>query len=176
VLQYCNAENVATMSTTALELPSARRGDLATVARTGCVLAIVDGFSAYALGAIFFGHPPFARVFQGVAAALLGKEAYALGTEGMLIGLAIHTAVAFGWATLYYIVYRNWAALRRAARGGIGVATVGPAVGAIIWLSMCYIVFPLTRLHHVAIASPGFVVNFIHHMLVVGPLVVAMDR
>jgi hypothetical protein len=164
------------MSTASLALPSVRRGDLATVAKTGCVLAIVDGFSAYALGALFFGHPPFARVFQGVAAALLGKEAYALGTEGMLIGLAMHTAVAFAWATLYYLVYRNWPALQRAANGWIGVATVGPLLGAIIWLSMCYIVFPTTNLHHVPIASRGFVVNFVHHMLVVGPLVVAMDR
>jgi hypothetical protein len=164
------------MTTASLALPSARRTGLATVVRTGVVLAIVDGFSAYALGLIFFGHPPFARVFQGVAAALLGKGAYALGTEGMLIGLAMHTAVAFGWATLYYLVYRRWAALQRAASGTIGIATVGPALGAIIWLSMCYIIFPMTKLHHVPLASLGFVVNFVHHMLVVGPLVVAMDR
>jgi len=164
------------MSTASPGLPSTRRGELATVVRTGCVLAIVDGFSAYALGLLFFGHPPFARVFQGVAAALLGKEAYTLGTEGMLIGLAMHTAVAFAWATLYYMVYRNWASLQRAAQGWIGVATVGPLLGAIIWLSMCYIVFPMTQLHHVSIASRGFVVNFVHHILVVGPLVVAIDR
>ncbi len=165
-----------TMSTASLALPSTRRDDLTTVVRTGCVLAIVDGFSAYLLGLLFFGHPSFARVFQGVAAALLGKEAYALGTEGMLIGLAMHAAVAFAWATLYYVAYRNWTALQRAAEGWIGVVTVGPLLGAIIWSSMCYVVFPMTKLHHVPIASPGFVVNFVHHMLVVGPLVVAMDR
>jgi hypothetical protein len=34
----------------------------------------------------------------------------------------------------------------------------------------------MTQLRHVSIASRGFVVNFVHHILVVGPLVVAMDR
>jgi hypothetical protein len=165
-----------TMSAASIALPSSRRSHTSAVVTTGCVLAIVDGFSAYALGALFFGHPSFARVFQGVAAALLGKQAYALGTEGVLIGIAMHITVAFGWATLYYVTYRNWPALQRAVKGKRGVATVGPALGAIIWLSMCYIVFPMTKLHHVSITSLGFVVNFIHHMLVVGPLVVALDR
>ena len=164
------------MSTASLALPFIRRSGVATVVTTGSVLAIVDGFSAYALGALFFGNPSFARTFLGVAAALLGKGAYALGTQGMLIGIAMHISVAFAWATLYYVVYRNWAALQRAAKGKIGVATIGPVLGAIIWLTMCYIVFPITQLHHVPIASRGFVVNFVHHMLVVGPLVVAMDR
>lgn len=144
--------------------------------RTGCALAIVDGFSAYALSLVFFGHPTFERVFQGVAAAMLGKAAYSLGTEGMLIGLAMHTLVAFTWATLYYVVYRKSPALQRTASGAIGIARVGPLLGAIIWVTMCYVVFPLTKLHHVPLASLGFIVNFIHHMLVVGPLIVALDR
>jgi hypothetical protein len=165
-----------TMSAASIALPSSRRSHTSAVVTTGCVLAIVDGFSAYALGVLFFGHPSFARVFQGVAAALLGKQAYALGTEGMLIGIAMHITVAFAWAMLYYVAYRNWPALQRAAKGRRGVATTGPVLGAVIWLSMCYIVFPMTKLHHVPITSLGFVVNFIHHMLVVGPLVVALDR
>lgn len=164
------------MSTASLALPPIRRNGTATVVKTGITLAIVDAISAYLLGAVFFGHPSFASIWQGVAVALIGKQALTLGTEGMLIGLACHTAVAFAWTTLYYIVYRNWPALERAATGWKGVATVGPVVGAIIWLSMCFIVFPLSQYHHAAKLSFSFVVNFVHHMLVIGPLVVAMDR
>jgi hypothetical protein len=164
------------MSTASFAVPSAPRGDLATVVATGSVLAVVDGLSAVAINAVFFHNPSVAHTFQGVSGALLGRQAYALGVEGMLIGIAMHVAVAFSWAALYLVVYRNWPSLRRAARGKIGIATVGPITGAIIWLSMCYVVFPMTKLHHVPIASLRFMVNFVHHMLVVGPLVVAMDR
>jgi hypothetical protein len=153
-----------------------RRSGLATVVAAGSVLAVVDGFSAFAINALFFNQPSFSRTFQGVAAALIGKEAFTLGVTGMLIGIAIHIAVAFTWTTLYFAVQRNWPALRRAAASRVSIATIGPLLGAIIWVSMCYIVFPMTHIPHVPIASRSFVINFIQHILVVGPLIVAMER
>src|SRR6185437_11158615 len=82
------------MSTASFAVPSAPRGDLATVVATGSVLAVVDGLSAVAINAVFFHNPSVAHTFQGVAGALLGRQAYALGVEGMLIGIAMHVAVA----------------------------------------------------------------------------------
>lgn len=164
------------MSTSSIALPPVHRSAVATVVAAGSVLAVVDGFSAFAINALFFNQPSFARTFQGVAAALLGKDAFTLGMAGMLIGIAMHIAVAFAWTSLYFAVHRSWPTLQRAAVGKIGIATIGPLLGAIIWLSMCYIVFPMTQIHHVPIASRSFVINFIQHILVVGPLIVAMER
>ena len=63
------------------------------------------------------------------------------------------------------------------ARGRFGVAVVGVPFGAAIWLTMTVIVFPLTRIGaHAPFTSAGYLINFVHHMLVVGPLVVALLR
>lgn len=165
-----------TTSTASATLPHGRRSNVATVVTAGSVLAVVDGFSAFAINALFFNQPSFMRTFQGVASALLGRQAFSLGVQGMLTGIAMHVAVAFAWTTLFFVVYRNWAALQRATSSKAGIALVGAALGATIWVSMCYIVFPLTQLHHIPIASRGFVINLIQHILVVGPLIVAIDR
>ena len=164
------------MSTSSLVLPPVRRSELATVITAGSVLAVVDGFSAFAINALFFNQPSFVRTFQGVAAALVGKEAFTLGVTGALIGIAMHVAVAFAWTTLFFALQRSWPALRRVTAHRIGIATIGPLLGAVIWVSMCYVVFPMTRIHHAPIASRSFVINLIQHILVVGPLIVALER
>lgn len=164
------------MATASPVLPSVRQSAVRTIVIAASALVVVDAFSAFAINALFFNQPSFVRTFQGVASAILGKAALSLGIEGMLIGLAMHVAVAFTWTTLFYLIYSNWTALQRATRTKLGIAGVGAIVGAIIWTSMCYVVFPMTKLHLVPIASRSFVINLVQHMLVVGPLIVAMDR
>lgn len=61
----------------------------------GSLTALVDGVFSSVLSAVFYGST-VQRLFQGVAATLLGPGALTGGTRTALIGVLMHVGVAFG--------------------------------------------------------------------------------
>jgi hypothetical protein len=145
--------------------------------RAWLVLGVVDGISAVVISVARSKTATIVRTFQGVAYALLGKDSFDRGAASFALGLAMHFTVAFVWVALYFAAYRALPALRRTTARAAGIALVGAPFGAFIWFFMNVVVFPLTRIGgHAPFTSSGFLTNLVHHILVVGPLVVGLVR
>ncbi len=105
----------------------------------GLVAGVLDIAYACIFWAIKAGVPP-GRIFQSVAAGLLGREAAAAGgASTAALGLALHFLIALTVAVAYYTAARYAAALWRrpwlyGALYGVGVYGV-----------MQYVVVPLSR-------------------------------
>ena len=56
---------------------------------------------------------PMRRIFQSVAAGLLGKASFEGGAATAALGLALHYFIALSMALAYYLVARRWPLLRQ---------------------------------------------------------------
>jgi hypothetical protein len=105
----------------------------------GLVAGVLDIAYACIFWAIKAGVPP-GRIFQSVAAGLLGREAaVAGGASTAALGLALHFFIALTVAVVYYTAARYAAALWR--RPWLYGALYGVAVYGV----MQYVVVPLSR-------------------------------
>ena len=82
------------------------------------------------------------RVFQGVAAGLIGREA-ALGggPATFALGVALHYGIALIWAALFCVAGLRLPALLRNA------TAAGLAYGFVVYFGMNHVVLPLSALH-----------------------------
>jgi hypothetical protein len=86
---------------------------------------------------------PAQRVFQSVAAGLLGEASFAGGNATAALGLALHVLIAISMSATYYLVARRWPLLRQRP------FLCGAGYGLILYCIMNYIVVPLSA------AGPG---------------------
>lgn len=85
---------------------------------------------------------PPTRIFQSVAAGLLGEASFRGGAATAALGLLLHFFIACTMAVTYYVAARRWPPLaRRPARFGI-------AYGLLLYVVMNHVVVPLS-------AAPG---------------------
>jgi hypothetical protein len=119
------------------------------------------------------GVPPI-RVFQGVAAGLLGREAArGGGMATALLGAALHFFIAFCVVATYYLASRRWSLLRRRA------VACGLAYGVGVYLFMQLVVLPLSATSGGGLsAEPARLLNgVLGHMFLVGlPAALATRR
>jgi hypothetical protein len=151
--------------------------DLQRVILAGAVVAFLDGVFAVVLY-VFIVHATTAgRIFQGIAAGVLGRTA-ALngGAQTVTLGLLLHCTVAYAWTTVYYILLNGLPSLRDAVATTRGKVIVGALFGATIWLGMNYIVVPLAGLKIAPLSGWRFWVQLIWHMIALGPPIVAIVR
>lgn len=89
-----------------------------------------------------FRHITPAMVFQYIASGLTGPWAFQAGAASILLGVAIHYAIAIIWTALFYLASRRLTVLvRRPVVSGL-------AYGGLVYLVMNSIVLPLTRVPH----------------------------
>lgn len=82
------------------------------------------------------------RVFQTVAAGLIGKEAAFGGGEATFaLGVALHYGIALVWAALFCVAALRLPALLRLA------TVAGLAYGFVVYVGMNQVVLPLSALH-----------------------------
>jgi hypothetical protein len=108
--------------------------------RAGLLTAGVDFAWACVLTWIYGS--TFARLWQGVAGTLLGRSAFDGGARTVLIGLAMHVGVAFGWSAVFLALYLRSAWLRRRLTDRAGLLQVAAVYGPFIWMVMSLIVIP----------------------------------
>jgi hypothetical protein len=137
--------------------------DTATSIALGALLVgTLDGLDAVVVGAV--RGVGAAKVFQGIASGLVGREAYELGAATALLGVALHYFVATVAVAVFVLAGRALPWLLRRPRVWIWGAVYG--VG--FWLVMNFAVIPLTfgRLPRF---SPGMVANGLAaHVFLVG--------
>ena len=78
------------------------------------------------------------RIFQSVAAGLLGPASFRGSISTAALGLFLHYFIAISMSVAYYLVARYWTALRERP------VTYGAAYGLVLYGVMNYIVVPLS--------------------------------
>ena len=154
------------MSTTTYKRPRA----LDTILYGGLVVGVLDGLFALVFYGLILGVKPL-RIFQSVAAGLLGRASFEGGVKTFLLGVLLHFVVATCIAAVYYAASLMLPVLIRHA------VVSGLIYGMIAYLVMNYVVIPLSA------ATPGrfswhtFLPAFIAHAFLVGlPLALLARR
>jgi hypothetical protein len=111
-------------------------------------------------------------VLQSVASGLLGKDAFDGGVPTGLLGLLCHFVIAFGAATVYFLVSRKLALLRERP------VLSGALFGILVYLFMNFVVLPLSAfpftLHYpLKRLAEGF---FSHAVLIGIPIALLQKR
>jgi hypothetical protein len=151
-------------------------GDLASVAKAGAIVALLDGSYAVIVYAWILHLTTSARIFQGIASRLIGKGSFDGGAATVALGVLLHFTVAYGWTTIYYVALRNFAALRELVATTGGKVVAGMLLGATVWLVMNFVVVPLFGGKSVNPPHWQFNTQLIWHMIAVGPPIVAIVR
>ena len=142
--------------------------------RAGLLTGIIDGSFSSILSVAFYGST-VTRLFQGVAATLLGPQAFDGGTRTALLGVLMHFGVAFGWSAVFLLLVSRPPWIRRVLASRYGVVMVAAIYGPFIWLVMSLVVIPLL-VHRAPAITIRWWVQLIGHFPFVGLPIVAASR
>ena len=118
-----------------------REGFVSTWIRAGALTAVVDGLFSSVLSAVFYGST-VTRLFQGVAATLIGPKALEGGRPTALLGVLMHVGVAFWWSAVFGLIVARSAWVRRLLASPAGVITAASVYGPAVWVVMSLAVIP----------------------------------
>jgi hypothetical protein len=126
----------------------------------GLAVGVLDGLDAVIAYGLLGAAPH--RVFQGVAAGLLGRESFRGGPATAVLGLALHFVIAFAVVAAYVAVSRRLESLwRRPVLWGL-------VYGVFVFFFMSHVVVPLSAAGSGAFSLPLFLNGVIGHALLVG--------
>ena len=140
-----------------------------TIVYGGLIVGILDGLFAFVFYGLILGVKPL-RIFQSVAAGLLGRASFDGGVSTFLLGLLLHFVVATCIAAVYYAASLKLPILIQQA-----VAS-GLIYGMIAYLVMNYVVIPLSSIGLRPTTLRVFVPAFIAHAFLVGLPVALVAR
>jgi hypothetical protein len=142
---------------------------------TWLVTAAWDFVCASMLSVFAYGST-FSRLWQGVAATVLGPSALTMGSGGVAVGLGLHLLVALTWSAAFVLAVAGSAALRRALVRPVTAIVVATLYGPLIWVVMSLIVIPLATGRPAAFGFRWWVQVFAHVPFVSLPLVFTARR
>jgi hypothetical protein len=106
---------------------------------------------------------PAQRIFQSVAAGLLGAASFKGGWATAALGLGLHFFIATSMSVTYYLVARRWALLRERP------LACGAAYGLLLYAIMNYVVVPLSAAGHGGAKDPLWVIlSIVVHAVLIG--------
>lgn len=158
------------MTAISLTVSTSRRRVVRAALLTWLVTAVWDFICASALS-VFAYHSTFSRLWQGVAATVLGPRALGMASWGVITGLVLHLLVAFTWSTLFVLALASSARLRRVVDAPVGALGVACVYGPVIWLVMSLAIIPLATGRPPAFGFRWWVQVFAHVPFVTLPLV-----
>jgi hypothetical protein len=138
---------------------------------TGLVTGVVDGLFSSVLSAVFY-HSTVRRLFQGVAATLLGNKAFDSGTPSAVVGVLMHFGVAFGWSAVFLFLVMRSTWIEGLLTSRYGVVKVASLYGPFIWLVMSLAVIPLL-VHRPPAIGIRWWIQLVGHIPFVGIPIVA---
>lgn len=130
------ADPDGTTMTASPSLPG-RAHPMAFVLAGGVIAGTLDIVFACVFWAIKAGTPA-SRIFQSVAAGLLGRASFEGGAATAALGFLLQYVIATSMAVAYYVVAQRWTLLRRRA------VLCGAAYGLALYGIMNYVVVPLS--------------------------------
>jgi hypothetical protein len=151
------------------------RSPLSRLIRAWLLTSVVDAIFSSVLVGVFYGST-VARLWQGVAATVLGPSAFEGGTRTVAIGLLMHVCVAFAWSAVFLALFERSAAVRRLVRSPHGVLKAAALYGPFIWLVMSFIVIPLLVHRPPSITYRWWIQLLGHVPFVAVPIVYSISR
>ena len=109
------------------------------------------------------------RIFQSIAAGLLGKASYDGGTATIALGVVCHIVIAFAWTAIYFVASRRITSIRQFASSNAGNIITGLLFGAVMWLGMDFIVLPLSATKQTPPGNWQFWLQLGWHIVGLGP-------
>ena len=140
--------------------------------RAGLLTGVVDGLFSSVLS-VFFYHSTATRLFQGVAATLLGQGALEGGTHTAAIGLLMHFGVAFTWSAILLLLVDHTTRLQRLLQAPLGTVKLSVVWGPLIWVTMSCLVIPVVG-HRAPVFNVRWWIQFFGHMVFVALPMVSM--
>jgi hypothetical protein len=124
-------------------------------------VGVLDGLDAV----VFFGLRGVGpiRIFQSIAAGVLGRAAFQGGLPAAALGVVLHFTVATGIVTVYHLASRLLPLLR------MRPIVCGALYGVAAYLVMTFIVVPLSAAVTGSRPLPVIVNGILIHMFGVGP-------
>jgi hypothetical protein len=148
---------------------------LVRLVRAGVLTGVIDGLFSSILNVAAYGSTA-SRLFQGVAAVLLGSEALNGGTPTVALGVLMHFGVAFAWSAVFVFLVLRWAWVRGLLASPYGVAKVASLYGPFIWLVMSLGVIPMF-VHRSPTIGTRWWIQLLGHIPFVGvPIVASSGR
>jgi hypothetical protein len=147
-----------------LILPKAsQRPPWLTVALAGFLAGAFD--LTFAL--VFYGYQGVApgRLLRGIAAGVLGPNAFTVGLWAAVLGAALHFAIAGCAAFLFYAASRRLSVLSR------HWVLCGAGFGVAMYFAMHFVVIPLSRLHFRVPAPHNVVGELFSHVFLFGMVI-----
>jgi hypothetical protein len=169
-----------TASSLSFAHPGVRQRMRASVRRiltAASLVALLDGLYVVVVFAGLLHVTTPAKIFKGIARAVIGPAAATGGFGTAMLGVALHCAVALTWSIVWALAFESSAALRRLTATTRSALGVGVAYGTCVWAGMRYLVLPLTQAPPGPLMTRGTLLVLLAHILVVGPpIVLAMRR
>jgi uncharacterized membrane protein YagU involved in acid resistance len=163
------------MSAAATPYSTPYRKALSRLFQAGLLTGVVDGLFSSTLSVAFY-HSTVERLFQGVAATLLGPEAFTGGTRTAVIGVLMHFGVAFGWSAVFLFLVARLRWVRSVLATPYGTVKVASLYGPFVWLVMSLAVIPLL-LHRPPTITIRWWIQLLGHIPFVGiPIVASIGR
>jgi hypothetical protein len=151
------------------------RDGLSRLTRAGLVTGVTDGLFSSVLTVVAYGST-VRRLFQGVAAVLLGPEAFNGGTAAAILGVLMHFGVAFGWSAIFLFLVMRSPWIRCLLNSRYGAARIAFLYGPFVWMVMSLAVIPLL-LHRPPAINIRWWVQLIGHVPFVGlPIAASIGR
>ena len=134
----------------------------------GLTIAVLDGLDAV----VFFGFRGIApiRIFQAIAAGLLGRASFQGGYPTAALGLMLHVVIATSIMAVYFTASGRWGVLVRRP------LVCGAVYGLIVYGVMNYVVIPLSATGGGAKPWPVLLNGVLIHLLGVGPPAAMLSR
>ena len=126
-------------------------------------VGVLDGLDAILFFGFRSGAQPM-RIFQSIAAGVLGRDAYQGGSSTALLGVALHFVVAFGIVVTYFAASRLAPVLTRRWM------VCGILYGIAAYFVMNFVVIPLSAIppRTAPIPLPVMINGVLIHMFGVG--------
>jgi hypothetical protein len=105
----------------------------------GFVAGTLDIIAAIILSSIKAGKVIIIPILKFIASGVFGKEAFKVGINMALYGLAFHFIIAFGFAIGYFLVFPYITFLRKHK------IISGLLYGVLVWLIMNRVILPLSN-------------------------------
>lgn len=167
---------MATSSVVFGQRERARESVLPRFLLAGATVAFLDGMFPIVVYVWIMHRTNAGRIFQSVAAGLLGKASYDGGSATIALGIACHILIAFTWTTIYFVLSRRVPAIREFASSNGGSLLTGMLFGAFMWLGMDLIVIPLSQARFTPPTNWQFWLQLAWHIVGLGPPLVRILR
>ncbi len=136
------------------------RSPLRAILLGGLTVGALDGLDAI----IFFGLRGVGptRIFQAIAAGLLGRDAFQGGFPTAALGVVLHYTIATAIVAVAFLIAQQLPALTTRP------IAVGACYGIGVWLVMNLVVVPLSAANPAARSAPVLINGILIHILGVG--------